>query len=696
MTGTPTIGCDLRARLRATGLTVSLMAALLAGGRAVQASDLMAFSSIDLTGLWLLHQPIDPEAEGRVEIELDAEGQWTDVKTDTVSWNIAGAGGWKQPPASYHASGLQIVAHGVPLSESGSCNGSLCQSDGYTGFYHPFPMNSMLLSAGLNHTFDAPLEEFDISQGIWNNVEGACFKKRQEMLASGSSLNSILKLGFVVEGPWTSAIVHAFFKSGVDGEDRSLARGTYLPLKVHCKGNPALADTLAPLPSISVQELPPVTQIDAQLTVLEQTAPNGLCQITLSGLIVADVGNAQISFRYEDGEGEESQVHEVTTDPLTKAINFAHDYAVPYEPDGTTSGEVRIKGVSHDFETDWKPYAIACHPPAPGGLVSKILPDLNLALVESKKEMIEGEICTTEVKLVGVVMGKGPFSGFAHFNFSHGGSNNPNDRRTVEIAGQENVILGKAVNIHWPVDMGPFEAGAPGAEPPAMSQAGSFWLTLLDANGEAFYNSKGHPIAQTHVPYVLTCSKPKAMPGIVVGAPQITSDKDSDPQAPLVEQPEAETARTGKRSLRDRIKARVAERKVAAEQRGERKVRRGAEGAKAKGARAQIAAVALPDLAIERAQPATRDKTVLRVRVVNRGKGAADSSVLEGRFLGRIGQSLAGEAAVGAIGPGEGRWVEIGFPRKVAIAKSIELTVDSGNAVEEADERNNRFGYRTR
>ena len=303
MTSTPTIGSDLRARLRATGFTVSLMASLLAGGGAAQASDLMEFSSTDLHGVWLLHQPINPEAEGRVVIELDAEGQWTDVKTDTVSWNIAGAGGWKQPPTSYHASGLQIVAHGVPLSESGSRNGSLCQSDGYTGFYHPFPLNSMLLSAGLSHTFDAPLEEFDISQGIWNNVEGACFKKRREMLASGSSLNSILKLGFVVEGPWTSAIVRAHYKSGVDGEDRTLARGTYLPLKVHCKGDPALADALAPLPSISVQELPPVTEIDVQLTVLEQTTPNGLCQITLSGLIVADVGNAKISFRYEDGEG---------------------------------------------------------------------------------------------------------------------------------------------------------------------------------------------------------------------------------------------------------------------------------------------------------------------------------------------------------------------------------------------------------
>ena len=40
--------------------------------------------------------------------------------------------------------------------------------------------------------------------------------------------------------------------------------------------------------------------------------------------------------------------------------------------------------------------------------------------------------------------------------------------------------------------------------------------------------------------------------------------------------------------------------------------------------------------------------------------------------------------------------MDIAFPRKVAIARSIELTVDRGNAVEEADERNNRFGYRTR
>lgn len=109
----------------------------------------------------------------------------------------------------------------------------------------------------------------------------------------------------------------------------------------------------------------------ATLITIEQTAANGLCQVTTSGVVTTTLPDTTVKFRYADDDGHQSDVKTVKTDH-SRTVFFSHKYDVPNNPQGSESGKIRLLGVSTAFSSAWSNYSMDCGTKAPGGLSTGI------------------------------------------------------------------------------------------------------------------------------------------------------------------------------------------------------------------------------------------------------------------------------------------------------------------------------------
>jgi hypothetical protein len=153
----------------------------------------------------------------------------------------------------------------------------------------------------------------------------------------------------------------------------------------------------------------------AHLTIIEQYGPSGLCKLNLSGKIDGPP-SATFAFRYEHDEGHRSDRKTVKIDHTGSAL-FSHSYNVKNDLHWEEQGKVRIVG--DGFASPWAIYRMDCVEPGATALQATLPPRLQMRVVPVSREIVDGQLCVSRVKLEAQIKGQGPMSGTASFVGDH-------------------------------------------------------------------------------------------------------------------------------------------------------------------------------------------------------------------------------------------------------------------------------------
>lgn len=197
----------------------------------------------------------------------------------------------------------------------------------------------------------------------------------------------------------------------------------------------------------------PAKVVNKGLSILERHGPTGVCKIRLDGWITTDQRNVDVKFRYRNQEGKKSQVWTVNTGE-SKTANFSHWYDIPnnYDPnfdvEWAETGSVRMVGVSHDFKSGWADYAMDCVEGGPDTLTANSPPKLKVSFVPQGKVMVHGQVCPERLKIVGLIEGRGPSSGYAGF-VSKTGYTYISPPQEYSVSHGDKVLIGADYEIDW-------------------------------------------------------------------------------------------------------------------------------------------------------------------------------------------------------------------------------------------------------
>lgn len=133
----------------------------------------------------------------------------------------------------------------------------------------------------------------------------------------------------------------------------------------------------------------------------------GKCELQLTGLVVTQQPNLDVTFVYVDDKGKQSDLKKVTTE-ADGDIGFKHDYPLS---DGIESGKIRIVGQSHPFTSNWAAFEADCVGPAQD--VATVLPPKaeSLTFLERDAVMHRGLLCPAQIVVVGTLKGRGKLTG---------------------------------------------------------------------------------------------------------------------------------------------------------------------------------------------------------------------------------------------------------------------------------------------
>lgn len=223
--------------------------------------------------------------------------------------------------------------------------------------------------------------------------------------------------------------------------DNELSWEQIKKINLVCQRSPEIEEVKAPPHRDPV---PPFVS-KASLTLLERSGLNGVCKIILSGVIQTSEPNIEVSFRYKDDDGHQSEVFTVTTDHAKTAM-FSHEYDVPNNPKGGESGKVRMVGVSHGFNSAKVNYDMNCTAPGPQSFEALLPPKLTMQVIPRKHAMVGGQYCPTEVKIVGKIEGRAEMSGYAGFL---GDDNYISPPQAYEVQKGDIVLLGADRELDW-------------------------------------------------------------------------------------------------------------------------------------------------------------------------------------------------------------------------------------------------------
>ena len=185
--------------------------------------------------------------------------------------------------------------------------------------------------------------------------------------------------------------------------------------------------------------------VNKGLSIQELATLNGACKIRLDFWVTTDLKNAEVKYRYRDNDGKKSQVWTVNTGE-NRTATVSHWYDIPNGP-GLDSGQVRAVGVSHEFQSAWTDYELDCKEGGPSDIVANDPPKLTMKFVEQGKIMVQGQICPKNLKLVGVLEGRGNYNGQSAFV----GANYPwfSAPRDYSITHGQKLLTGATFEIPW-------------------------------------------------------------------------------------------------------------------------------------------------------------------------------------------------------------------------------------------------------
>lgn len=135
----------------------------------------------------------------------------------------------------------------------------------------------------------------------------------------------------------------------------------------------------------------------------------GKCQMKLNGSIISNVPGVDVTFRYVDDEGRQSDLKSVTTN-ADRSATFEHKY--PLGP-GHKTGKIRIVGKNFNFASGWKDYDFECGAEPTNDLLTLLPPKAFLLEVGAMAPELhyKGHICPLKAKMIGGYKGRGPASG---------------------------------------------------------------------------------------------------------------------------------------------------------------------------------------------------------------------------------------------------------------------------------------------
>lgn len=283
-------------------------------------------TAADLASLTFQHAPSSP-TEGWVNVSLDGAGNWTQVETAVVPWRFSMEAVWNEPPTTYHFINLHIKPASLqapPPSQDDDCGGVFdpcAASVSSPGGYMIQSVVPELNSPGPKIvSVIAPLGEIDIAPGIFQNVTGACYTKRENLLAGGALLHDVLAEGFVTDGTAMLAILAVS------------PGGTFeipIPFKVRCKGDPDIAEQVAPETNYQGAYATGYQLSEAALNIVPGFL-KGICPLQVTGQgIVEGNGPGAFRFRLEFDNGQASHWTNATLLPKAGSGGYSRVLQIP-------------------------------------------------------------------------------------------------------------------------------------------------------------------------------------------------------------------------------------------------------------------------------------------------------------------------------------------------------------------------------
>lgn len=159
---------------------------------------------------------------------------------------------------------------------------------------------------------------------------------------------------------------------------------------------------------------PPAPTVTGAAVVVHGYDPinaGGRCQMRLHGSIITNLPSIDVTFRYVDQNGKQSDLKSVNT-TADRSANFNHNY--PLSP-GHKTGKVRIVGENFNFTSAWKDYDFECGAEPTNDLLTLLPPEVTfLEVAPTAKEFrYKGHMCPAEAKMIGSYVGRGSTAGKA-------------------------------------------------------------------------------------------------------------------------------------------------------------------------------------------------------------------------------------------------------------------------------------------
>jgi len=182
---------------------------------------------------------------------------------------------------------------------------------------------------------------------------------------------------------------------------------------------------------------------NAELTLIEQSNIAGLCQVKLNATLETTDALAEVKFRYQHGDGQQSGVETITTSEGGLAL-ITDTIPIPNGP-GEEIGTLRIVGVSPSFTSNVVSYSMNCSGAGTAIEVS-VAPSALLQGTPIGFLKRKSQTCPTHLNLQGAIEGHGGSTvGKAYFL----GPDLESPFQTFTVNGQQTVFVNHLLPLVW-------------------------------------------------------------------------------------------------------------------------------------------------------------------------------------------------------------------------------------------------------
>lgn len=226
----------------------------------------------------------------------------------------------------------------------------------------------------------------------------ACNNYADQLRGEGQSSAQIFEKDRWIQVGVASGLYHEM--SGPSGNPlpgEVVGWGYFKKINVICKAS----ESLDPVEQ-------PITASYIRVEAVQTSAVRGKCELKLAGSVISKNPNTEVTFRYVDDKGQQSDLKTASTG-ADRTVAFKHDYPLSADK---KSGKIRIVGQSHAFFSNWDSFENDCSTPPQD--VATLLPPKAFhleAIAKADTVMHRGLVCPANVAIWGIIKGRGPMTG---------------------------------------------------------------------------------------------------------------------------------------------------------------------------------------------------------------------------------------------------------------------------------------------